>query len=1201
MQRGCVAALPSAAEVTECQSDTDTCKVCLGNDCNSRPHMPQCRVCSSASSVNCIRAAWIYDRQTCRRYNDECYTHVDSNNTVVRGCLGHAPLAIKYDCYAGNPGDPERCDTCRDRVCNDETVDGEFCIECDSETDPNCGRHPNGTMHKQCALSPEPRGCYMFDEHNGNNVKRGCIADLDADEVEMCRSNDEDSPCKTCIGNDCNLKPAFERCRKCSSKDSVNCIRSPFAMREVVCREYLDYCVTHVQNDTVLRGCLKELTKDPIVLAHCSATNGDPKYCSSCRTADNATTTCNSAVVDGEFCLKCDSAIDPACRGGTPALNHTHRVQCPLSEHRRGCYLLDFGEGDVKRGCVADLTALEEVVCQDGNNGNGTLCKTCIGDDCNRKPQFQLCRHCSSTDRLACIRSPLAVPLATCKSYTDTCFVHARNGVVTRGCRQEHLPADDAGNRSVAADDCAVADSGAAGPKAGVCTTCSAPDRDCNNRLVDGEFCIECDSAVDARCLNATVHSMHRQCPLAAAARGCYLQRNGTEARRGCVADLEPLAAVAEACTSQSDTCKTCVGNDCNSRETFQRCRVCNSTQNANCIRSPGSFLSQQCRFYDDECYTHAIGNVVTRGCRRQAPAPVLTDCAQRPDLCERCSGPLCNQKTVDGEFCLECDQKLDANCATNGNYTMRKQCPLAVHQRGCYLWDEGNLSQGGELKRGCVADLSDDEIGWCTLGWQDECRTCEGNDCNARASFSWCKKCDSTTNVDCIRATRFVRSLMCDRLNDQCYTHVSGNVTTRGCLSEADEPKRKPCADGDAETCETCRLPEGDTSQEPCNTKIVDGEFCASCNSNSDRDCRANVTLAVRKQCDLSVAPLGCYDWKNGSRIERGCISDLTAAERSECRANGDCQICEGNECNVRTDFAECVVCDSATDKNCVALSDTVDRYLNRCEGYTDRCYTRIDGERVTRGCQPATGLDAEPAASAAPCSDPNDEACSVCDGIGCNRLSVEPEFCLTCTSESSGADCGARPKQAETLACSNVTAYSHLRRGCFHHIDEETGLVARGCVTHLNADRRAYCARQLDCKSCDSRNDCNERVAFQQCYVCTSLSDPLCVGNVAAAGKPAQCRKYEDTCTQLVRPWGLTVRECTDAVRLLSVQQKEECTQSGCNGDVYPKDRKRCHQCGGGDCDAQLTAQSGTLRECKEYLENDMCYAFAGGRLLS
>lgn len=313
-------------------------------------------------------------------------------------------------------------------------------------------------------------------------------------------------------------------------------------------------------------------------------------------------------------------------------------------------------------------------------------------------------------------------------------------------------------------------------------------------------------------------------------------------------------------CRRQGRECKTCIGDDCNVKPTFQRCRACNSTQNVNCIRAGTSFASVDCRLYHDECYTYAdSNNVVTRGCLSDvAVTPqVVESCKGQGDSCNTCTDANgCNSKVVDGEFCLQCDSTYDPDCVSNANFTMRKQCPLSPNRVGCYLFDDG----GEIVKRGCVADLTSNEIRMCRQE-RGECKTCIGDDCNAQPKFQSCRTCNSTQNVNCIRSSGAVSSVQCRKYTDQCYVHVDNNVVTRGCLavSPLDDAERTVCTSGDNENCQTCN---GNSN---CNNQLVDGEFCITCDSKFDANCHSSTNFTMRKQCPLSVKPMGCYLFNDG------------------------------------------------------------------------------------------------------------------------------------------------------------------------------------------------------------------------------------------------------------------------------------------------------------------------------------------------
>lgn len=82
----------------------------------------------------------------------------------------------------------------------------------------------------------------------------------------------------------------------------------------------------------------------------------------------------------------------------------------------------------------------------------------------------------------------------------------------------------------------------------------------------------------------------------------------------------------------------------------------------------------------------HVDDNIILRGCLQQNPS-LETDCRDR-DICEKCdeSGN-CNDKIVDGEFCITCDSELDPNCLENVNVSMRTQCKkVSLAKKKIYL-----------------------------------------------------------------------------------------------------------------------------------------------------------------------------------------------------------------------------------------------------------------------------------------------------------------------------------------------------------------------------------------------------------------------------------------------------------------------------------------------------------------------------------
>lgn len=291
--------------------------------------------------------------------------------------------------------------------------------------------------------------------------------------------------------------------------------------------------------------------------------------------------------------------------------------------------------------------------------------------------------------------------------------------MVTRGCLLEQPKAQPIDFQK----DCENED---------ICQKCSNGDN-CNNKVVNGEFCFVCDSTNNRSCKTDLTIAMRKQCPLAVKPLGCYRfeDNNGDLIKRGCLSNV--TAYEVEMCRQESSLCKTCTGNDCNKKVSFQTCHACTSNDTVNCIRNPGTLPAKVCKNYLDSCFAHVADDVVTRGCLLEQKSTDLIDynkdCLNK-DICEVCTnGTSCNDKVVDGEFCLTCTTETDPQCHSNTTIAMRKQCPLAVNKLGCYRFEDN----GGDLvKRGCLSNLTHYEVDMCRRE-DGSCKTCSGNDCNTK------------------------------------------------------------------------------------------------------------------------------------------------------------------------------------------------------------------------------------------------------------------------------------------------------------------------------------------------------------------------------------------------------------------------------------------------------------------------------------
>lgn len=690
-----------------------------------------------------------------------------AGDLVTRGCLNDLKIAGATNHSAECAKNGDICERCSNRDnCNNKIIDGEFCYVCDSTSDPKCRRNVSFEMRKQCPLNVKPLGCFRFEDNNGDLVKRGCLSNVTAYEVEMCR--EESSLCKTCNGNDCNAKVAFQECHFCNSSESVDCIRAVNWTLTKTCKSYSDECFVHVENDIVTRGCLRE-DMDP---SNCKSSD----TCTRCSNGAN----CNQKIVDGEFCLTCSSETDPRCRDNTTI---SMRTQCPLAVDSLGCYRFEDNGGDlVKRGCLSNVTQYERDMCR----SEGANCKTCVGNDCNEKHKFQVCRTCSSNNTVNCIRGPAGVPGVTCKSYLDKCFVHVAGDVVTRGCLDDQSKTGPLDYRKECTNENA-------------CQVCT--DREnCNNKIVDGEFCLTCDSQTDPNCRLNVNYTMRAQCPLAVKPLGCYrFEDNGGHlVKRGCLSNVTKYEM--DMCRREDGNCKTCSGNDCNAKLRFTSCLHCDSRTDKNCLIEPELVANQTCRNYMDQCFTHFENNIVQRGCLSEAPTEIQTKCDAHSLSCTVCNGDdaneICNGISVGDERCYVCDSRSDPDCVKNVNVTMSTQCGSVKDAGwGCFLDTRNNV-----VRRGCVSSLNAGELSDCD-GSPDQCKICKGHNCNRKLEFQRCHSCNSSSDIGCVYGADNMPNVTCRNYLDTCSIKIDyAGATLRACSSELNdtpvEIATKTCAE---------------------------------------------------------------------------------------------------------------------------------------------------------------------------------------------------------------------------------------------------------------------------------------------------------------------------------------------------------------------------------------------------------------------
>lgn len=156
------------ADTTLCNSAGDDCIKCNEAFCNTQSgnSLIECLVCSSDYDSSCGYRQEIATTQTklCEQLlgrNNLCFAY--SNETAfVRGCLvDHLELA---DECAENS---DKCQICDDDNCNAMKIIEEFCVVCDSSTDPNCENLTDNPTETLCGDETiHKSGCYLSDKGN---------------------------------------------------------------------------------------------------------------------------------------------------------------------------------------------------------------------------------------------------------------------------------------------------------------------------------------------------------------------------------------------------------------------------------------------------------------------------------------------------------------------------------------------------------------------------------------------------------------------------------------------------------------------------------------------------------------------------------------------------------------------------------------------------------------------------------------------------------------------------------------------------------------------------------------------------------------------------------------------------------------------------------------------------------------------------
>lgn len=811
---------------------------------------------------------------------------------------------------------------------------------------------------------------------------------------------------------------------------------------------------------------------------------------------------------------------------------------------------------------MADLE--NPIICK----SNGENCKFCMENQCNSRDHFARC----NTNNEVIGNKIRGTESKTCEDYSDKCYLHVEKDSVSRGCLLEHMKANDITKNSNETQF-----------NPATFKTCSTPI--CNDDVIEIEFCISCDSQ-DPNCRNNVTSKMSKKCNLASELMGCYHYEENDEVKRGCISEIDDTD-FRKMCESNSDQCKKCIGNECNSRQMeFQRCFV---NDHSNPQRTDAIMLeSKICTNYMDECYTHVANDIVRRGCMSDVVdgVDVQSDCKDS-DICEKCSETNnCNNKEIQTEFCSVCNSESQKLCKGAPQPSWRERCSLSIKPFGCYI----NQNKTHFVERGCMS--TDSKLRKICMTEGETCKFCFGDNCNKKIDFERCIYCNSDEDGEnCkTKAWRIDRKI-CKHYMDECFTYVNDGVVTRGCLSEFSSDKEN-CTNKD--TCRRCSNGSG------CNAVPIEIESCISCDSNNDSNCKSSVTLENTEICpQKTINLLGCFHFINetNGHTKRGCVTNLSTNDRRlATKQQNQWKYCIGNDnCNSRVTFSKCFYCNSQIDSDCISNPTVSPSSIKLCNEYDDSCFSFIGSHSVVRGCLNDLDWDSIVKCHRSP------EKCDICKGENgkiCNNKSFSAAKCISCDSKKDER-CRSQPELLSQKLCGLVDAPEE-DLGCYL-IHNKNNRVKRGCVSDLTVQLREMCWNKSDqCRICNG-NNCNKKVKFQHCYECTSKDNSSCVQSDPLDAVTI-CPNYMDQCLTALDSDGFTVRKCftndtTEIVKLEQFSMHEVCEENECNGDIFPENRMQCFQCDGDQtCENLKINENETLKEtpCKMYSKYDKCFVF-------
>ncbi|XP_055306430.1 uncharacterized protein LOC129570749 isoform X2 [Sitodiplosis mosellana] len=338
-RKGCVNEL-TRDETMECSdSNNASCKICFGKTCNIKNTLNKCLICHSQTDPNCVSNTTAVQVKVCPAYENKCYTLINDDKTVQRGCADKDENFIRK-CYHSN----SQCDICSNHVknvCNDNHL-LDTCIVCDSSTDPLCRKQPEQIKDRACSVNPlkNTDGCYL--DSSDGKITRGCVRNLQYSKQFECRSGT--SQCKSCNGANCNKKVSIQqKCYSCNGTEDMSCQTK--SSDTIFCQKYASSCFVGIDgNGFTHRGCIT-----PQITSNDKFDKRQfPKALEICY--DDL---CNGVTLP-ENRFKCYQCEGEDCKD----FKEKSKI-CRIFADKDECYAYLSADGIEYRGCMSDLSELK--------------------------------------------------------------------------------------------------------------------------------------------------------------------------------------------------------------------------------------------------------------------------------------------------------------------------------------------------------------------------------------------------------------------------------------------------------------------------------------------------------------------------------------------------------------------------------------------------------------------------------------------------------------------------------------------------------------------------------------------------------------------------------------------------------------------------------------------------------------------------